>query len=365
MGKNCENARAGLALLLALALLAFAGCGGGDEPPAGHEPPPGFHLEQDARAEPPSQAIARHDEGAEDEEEPPAPPPGPEWGEPVRGMWRGNVWVSEYMALHFNMPHGWGRAGDEEIAVLAGIGGDMVFEGEDIPAEWWEDAVMYDLMAIHLETGSSVQVLFERMESADAGAEDFVAALAGMLPELGISAGAAAPPREIGGESWTRINASTDAAGGGTEMSYFVRVVDGFAWVIIITQGHGSDGGIDAYAELFGHFGDAPMPTWRPHGTLAEMYSVPPLGQPDDSHPLVGEWAWEFGAEYVLVFRGDGTGERGIPGMMEEFRWEIEGPHLAIRVGLAAESWTFFIAGDALSIASRQIEELEFGYVRQ
>ena len=82
--------------------------------------------------------------------------------------------------------------------------------------------------------------------------------------------------------------------------------------------------------------------------------------------PLVGQWSWIEGADYVYTFEADGTGSRGIPGQMETFNWSIPGDgRLRISgTGIAAEQWNYTITGDTLRIDSRQVSGLTFSYTR-
>jgi len=88
---------------------------------------------------------------------------------------------------------------------------------------------------------------------------------------------------------------------------------------------------------------------------------------------LAGTWAWDNMHEWVYIFSGDGTGERGFEGDMESFTWEIAGTNeLRIDRGAGApageirnERWTFTIAGDVLTIESLQEAGMSFSYIRQ
>ena len=58
-------------------------------------------------------------------------------------------------------------------------------------------------------------------------------------------------------------------------------------------------------------------------GLLAILaVSVAACGGNDVSDsPLVGQWSWPEGPDFVYTFEADGTGSRGIPGQMETFNW--------------------------------------------
>ena len=90
--------------------------------------------------------------------------------------------------------------------------------------------------------------------------------------------------------------------------------------------------------------------------------------------PIIGVWAWEDFVEYRYIFNADGTGERGIPGVVAEyFLWGVSGTTLYIDViGMLQEGvlfrnqrWTFSIFDGVLTLDSQQIFGARFSYVRQ
>lgn len=103
-----------------------------------------------------------------------------------------------------------------------------------------------------------------------------------------------------------------------------------------------------------------------------------------DDNPLIGTWTWPLMPEWRYVFNADGTGNRGVPGiLLEQFDWWTVGnDHLrlnltggyeaALEEVLAAgydyleleESWTFTISGNNLTIESRQIPGAVLTYTR-
>jgi len=84
-------------------------------------------------------------------------------------------------------------------------------------------------------------------------------------------------------------------------------------------------------------------------------------------HALLGStWSWDGGPLFVYTFNADGTGTRGIPGMMESFNWAIpEAGHILMDVGTMVESWSYTITGNVFTITSRQVPGMTFSYIRQ
>ncbi|MCL2837716.1 MAG: hypothetical protein FWE04_01425 [Oscillospiraceae bacterium] len=82
---------------------------------------------------------------------------------------------------------------------------------------------------------------------------------------------------------------------------------------------------------------------------------------------LVGTWVWEDAEAYEYIFNADGTGTRGMPGMMDTFTWSTPGSgRLNIDVdGVpVTEEWNYSIGGVELTIDSRQVPGLAFTYIR-
>lgn len=92
-------------------------------------------------------------------------------------------------------------------------------------------------------------------------------------------------------------------------------------------------------------------------------------GSAKPASPLVGRWAWDQGSTYVYTFNADGTGERGVPGIIEYFTWRTEDNRLYIDLTgelsafvLRNERWTFVIKDSVLTITSRQVDDMVFSY---
>ncbi|MCL2446930.1 MAG: DUF5640 domain-containing protein [Oscillospiraceae bacterium] len=91
-------------------------------------------------------------------------------------------------------------------------------------------------------------------------------------------------------------------------------------------------------------------------------------------HALVGTWTWNTNAAFTYVFNADGTGVRGGAGMPRQgFSWSIPGNgRLNIDIDRAdvvqgtrrAERWDYSIAGNVVTIESRQESGVRFSYTR-
>ena len=295
------------------------------------------------------------------------------WGRPVRGVWNGNIWLSEYIGLYFYLPQGWEHASDEEIVDLVGLGTavlELSDAGMAVPDELWEmidDHVLHDMMAIDLEQGSNIQVIIERLPVLDIGIAEFFMHSADLLSQIGANVSRDLAPRQIGGLEWVGFEAYMDLLGFRQNMSYFMKVVDGFAILILVTTFDDDGGAVDNYLRFFGPIDNAPRPSWYPVGSImsGEMMRLPELEQPYANHPLIGTWAWDMDSGFVYNFLADGSGTRGFPGAIDSFTWDVSDDHLVMRLALMDESWTFTIDGNVLRIDSRQVPGMSWSYIRQ
>jgi len=86
----------------------------------------------------------------------------------------------------------------------------------------------------------------------------------------------------------------------------------------------------------------------------------------DVAHVLAGTtWAWDASDLYLYVFNADGTGTRGLDGMLENFTWTTPGTgRLNMNVtGGINEQWNYTIEDNVLTIDSRQVPGMEFSYI--
>ena len=291
---------------------------------------------------------------------------------PVRGVWNGNIWTSEYIGLYFYLPKGWEFASDVEIADMLGFDAATVSNGVGMAAtdEFWEMAVLYDLWAFDLETATAVSVLIEKMPDLDFGVEEFIEYNARLILQFETDVNTDVEPRQIGGFEWAGIEFYSDAISSRHNNSHFVRVVDGFAVVILVQTFDDYGDTVDNFLQLFGCIGDAPEPSWEPVGSIMWGQMMDGLRQyglekPDAYHPLVGTWEWDLDGRFVYSFFAGGNGTRGFGGETESFLWGSSGDHLVIRLLFMDESWTFAISGDLLTIDSRQVAGLAWRYFRQ
>ena len=84
----------------------------------------------------------------------------------------------------------------------------------------------------------------------------------------------------------------------------------------------------------------------------------------EQAEELVGLWAWNEMPAWTYEFHADGTGTRGVSDD-ESFTWHTVGDNLIIDAPLMVESWTFTIAGNVLTLESRQVQGMIYSYILQ
>jgi len=88
---------------------------------------------------------------------------------------------------------------------------------------------------------------------------------------------------------------------------------------------------------------------------------------------VVGTWNWDEHPTWQYFFAPNGEGTRGGGGAsVEEFAWEVENGVLfinsidgrALQFGVANEEWSVRIADGAMTLRSRQAQNMEYTYLR-
>ena len=274
---------------------------------------------------------------------------------PTRGEWDEHVFTSEYLGLRFVLPFGWEVASEDEIAAAMGMVADMMTDaGGEFPDDI-ESA--HDMVASNVSTGTNVQITFTRYGSSrrQPTIDQLVEAMTEDLESMGMDAHATIIPgtTRIGAYDWYSISTEVNMMGATALSRQFYSFHEGYVRIITIALMPNDPGTIeDVLAKFIGL--DDPIPE-------------PPVAQ--HAEELIGVWAWDMDDSYNYVFHDNGTGTRGFItsgfiGNMETFEWNTDGDHLVIGSGIVAESWTFTITNDVLTIESRQVDDLTFSYIR-
>jgi len=79
-----------------------------------------------------------------------------------RGEWQDNKYVNEFAGIEFNLPEGWEKYSDEEIAQLMNIGVEALNEDQQKLAELAEQSGVYGMVVNNPSTAANVMVMIEK-----------------------------------------------------------------------------------------------------------------------------------------------------------------------------------------------------------
>ena len=302
---------------------------------------------------------------AQETESPPTPEPTPEPDEPseetavmpTRGEWDGNVYTNEYLGLRIVIPGDWSIASEADIAALMGLGEDFLSDITDseLPEDFWDMADVasfHDMMASSLYTGASIQVIFERLTFplTRISGSDYIDVAAPMLEDMGFDVDTSHEgTTRIGDNEWYLLSTELDYGVGSLFQHMYISTYEGFVRMITITYTDESE----PISELLGMIIGLNDP-------IPEIVSSMTLEVDED---LVGTWAWDIDDSFTYIFSDDGTLVRGFDGLEDEYNWGTEdGEHLMIGSGPFAESWTYTISNNVLTLESRQEAGVVYSY---
>ena len=79
----------------------------------------------------------------------------------TRGKWEENKYVNDFADIKFNLPTGWEKATDEEIAKLMNIGVEALNEDQQKLIEQSGSNSVYGMVANDPASGASIMIIFE------------------------------------------------------------------------------------------------------------------------------------------------------------------------------------------------------------
>ena len=79
-----------------------------------------------------------------------------------RGEWNGNQYVNEFANIKFNLPSGWSKYSDEQIAQVMNVGVELLNDDQKKLAELAQSMVIYGMVANDDTTKANVSVLLEK-----------------------------------------------------------------------------------------------------------------------------------------------------------------------------------------------------------
>jgi len=317
---------------------------------------------------------------------------------PEAGVWNDDIFVNESLGLQFQLPRGWQSVEGEDLVQIAGAGAALLSDIEiDEVLEQMERNPIHDLYAANFFTGSSVQIMFQRLprSARNYSSEQALESLIEAVDEMGtVTANIRPGATRIGNYEFYSSDVVMSVPGiGEMFMQYHLRL-EGRNMIVILLGSMNAD----EFEDMLYFFNE-------PGADRIELGAAN-LAEASD---LIGTWAWNMDPDYLLIFNPDGTGVRGYPvdslddiidylieefgqafvdewidelgedglleamleEMVEEFEWEIFDNVLYIdfefiaSFGVANEEWEASIDGDTLYIESLQAPGMVYSYIRQ
>jgi len=149
-----------------------------------------------------------------------------------RGFWVGNTYTNEYLGFTFEAPTNWQAHTDAEIAQMLGMASDFL----DVDDLNDVDVMLIDMLVVCPETGTNVQVIFERLPTSDRTAMEYMELASQLLDAIGAIATITLGTTVIGGYEWHSLATEMDMGFGVAAYGYqFVNIKDNFARLIVVT----------------------------------------------------------------------------------------------------------------------------------
>ena len=316
---------------------------------------------------------------------------------PEAGVWNDDIFVNESLGLQFQLPRGWESIEGEDLVQVLGVGAALLsdFASDEI-LEAMERSPIHDLYAINFFTGSTVQVMFQRLprSARNYSSEQALELVLEGMEEVGFNSNIRSGTTRIGNyEFYSADGVMTMPGIGEIFMQMYLRLEG--RTMTIVSLGSMNAGEFEDLLYFFNEPGAARIELGAT--TLAE------------ESDLIGTWVLDIDPDYLLVFNPDGTGVRGylvdslddiidyliselgqalvdelidelgedglleamLEEMVEEFEWEIFDGVLykdfafVASFGVANEEWEAFIDGDVLYIESLQAPGMAYSYTRR
>ena len=284
---------------------------------------------------------------------------------PRPGSWVGDMFVNEWLGVQFQLPAGWDAPGPRQLEEILGMGA-IVLEHADMEIseevlEAMEGGAAHDMYAINFVTGSTAQIMFERLPRS-ARNVDIASEIDDMIEELKrelpiSEATVRSNTVFIGEVEFHVMDAVLDMMGMTLYMSQYVNLEGRNLRMITI----GSTDR-DEIEHIWGYFNVVGA---DPIESVAPEFDIPDIDLTLAEEDFIGIWDWDMGMDYEYEFFEDGTGIRGMPGVLEEFTWTLVDGELHLRLGGMMELWVPTIEGDVLTITSLQIEGMTYSYIRR
>ncbi|MCL2857637.1 MAG: hypothetical protein FWE19_07985 [Oscillospiraceae bacterium] len=82
-----------------------------------------------------------------------------------RGVIEDDVYISDFLGLSFTLPEGWDFADEETIAMMMGVGVELIAENGGVDLDTASIDALYDMVAYNATTDSNAMLMIERLDT--------------------------------------------------------------------------------------------------------------------------------------------------------------------------------------------------------
>lgn len=167
-----------------------------------------------------------------------------------RGEWNGNQYVNEFANIKFNLPSGWSKYSDEQIAQVMNVGVELLNDDQKKLAELAQSMVIYGMVANDDTTKANVSVLLEKPtmkitpESYATSLKQQLEAVSSIQYKVNETATA-----KVGSEEYTLLTSTASVSGVEIGQSYYIRAEGDYIITIIVTTTE--EGQLDTILKCF------------------------------------------------------------------------------------------------------------------
>lgn len=167
-----------------------------------------------------------------------------------RGEWNGNQYVNEFANIKFNLPSGWSKYSDEQIAQVMNVGVELLNDDQKKLAELAQSMVIYGMVANDDTTKANVSVLLEKPtmkitpESYATSLKQPLEAVSSIQYKVNETATA-----KVGSEEYTALTSTASVSGVEIGQSYYIRAEGDYIITIIVTTT--GEGQLDTILKCF------------------------------------------------------------------------------------------------------------------
>lgn len=152
-----------------------------------------------------------------------------------QGKWEGNTFTSEFSGLKFNLPEGWTRSTDEEIAEVMQLGKEVLEDEGLYSSKLSELNMVYDMMAKNDATNGSVAVLMEKQSASEDEYMEALKTQLGSVTQINYNI-ADITDTVISGDTYKTLQATAEVSGTTIYQNYYIRREGDYMVEILATE---------------------------------------------------------------------------------------------------------------------------------